>query len=86
MRYYADSAFREEQRLLLSAGMSAACIHDGPLESFIALRLYPTGVAAKRESYLIFFPSYRFMEDVYEQFLAVNEQEAELYDAKRKYE
>ena len=36
---YADSAFREEQRLLFIGRMSAACIHGGRLEKFRRIAL-----------------------------------------------
>ena len=32
---------------------------------------------AKKGNYIVFFPSYRFMEDVYEQFLAMKPEEME---------
>ena len=37
MRYTRIQRFARSSVCCLSAGMSAACIHDGPLESFIAL-------------------------------------------------
>ena len=73
---YADSAFREEQRLL---GRDVSSLYTRrTLGEFHRIALYIQQVLrAKKGNYLIFFPSYRFMEDVYEQFLAVNEQEAD---------
>ena len=75
---YADSAFREEQRLLFIGRVVSSLYTRRTLGEFHRIALYIQQVLrAKKGNYLIFFPSYRFMEDVYEQFLAVNEQEAD---------
>ena len=75
---YADSAFREEQRLLFIGRDVSSLYTRRTLGEFQRIALYIQQVLrAKKGNYLIFFPSYRFMEDVYEQFLAVNEQEAD---------
>ena len=75
---YADSAFREEQRLLFIGRDVSSLYTRRTLGEFHRIALYIQQVLrAKKGNYLIFFPSYRFMEDVYEQFLAVNEQEAD---------
>lgn len=75
---YADSAFREEQRLLFIGRDVSSLYTRRTLGEFHRIVLYIQQVLrAKKGNYLIFFPSYRFMEDVYEQFLAVNEQEAD---------
>ena len=75
---YADSAFREEQRLLCIGRDVSSLYTRRTLGEFHRIALYIQQVLrAKKGNYLIFFPSYRFMEDVYEQFLAVNEQEAD---------
>ena len=75
---YADSAFREEQRLLFIGRDVSSLYTRRTLGAFHRIALYIQQVLrAKKGNYLIFFPSYRFMEDVYEQFLAVNEQEAD---------
>ena len=75
---YADSAFREEQRLLFIDRDVSSLYTRRTLGEFHRIALYIQQVLrAKKGNYLIFFPSYRFMEDVYEQFLAVNEQEAD---------
>lgn len=75
---YADSAFREEQRLLFIGRDVSSLYTRRTLGEFHHIALYIQQVLrAKKGNYLIFFPSYRFMEDVYEQFLAVNEQEAD---------
>ena len=75
---YADSAFREEQRLLFIGRDVSSLYTRRTLGEFHRIALYIQQVLrAKKGNYLIFFPSYRFMEDVYEQFLVVNEQEAD---------
>ena len=75
---YADSAFREEQRLLFIGRDVSSLYTRRTLGEFHRIALYIQQVLrAKKGNYLIFFPSYRFMEDVYEQFLAVNEQDAD---------
>lgn len=75
---YADSAFREEQRLLFIGRDVSSLYTRRTLGEFHRIALYIQQVLrAKKGNYLIFFPSYRFMEDVYEQFLAVNEHEAD---------
>ena len=75
---YADSAFREEQRLLFIGRDVSSLYTRRTLGEFHRIALYIQQVLrAKKGNYLIFFPSYRFMEDVYEQFLAVNDQEAD---------
>ena len=75
---YADSAFREEQRLLFIGRDVSSLYTRRTLGEVHRIALYIQQVLrAKKGNYLIFFPSYRFMEDVYEQFLAVNEQEAD---------
>ena len=75
---YAVSAFREEQRLLFIGRDVSSLYTRRTLGEFHRIALYIQQVLrAKKGNYLIFFPSYRFMEDVYEQFLAVNEQEAD---------
>lgn len=75
---YADSAFREEQRLLFIGRDVSSLYTRRTIGEFHRIALYIQRVLrAKKGNYLIFFPSYRFMEDVYEQFLAVNEQEAD---------
>lgn len=75
---YADSAFREEQRLLFIGRDVSSLYTRRTLGEFHRIALYIQQVLrAKKGNYLIFFPSYRFMEDVYEQFLAVNEQETD---------
>ena len=75
---YADSAFREEQRLLFIGRDVSSLYTRRTIGEFRRIALYIQQVLrAKKGNYLIFFPSYRFMEDVYEQFLVVNEREAD---------
>ena len=75
---YADSAFKEEQRLLFIGRDVSSLYTRRTIGEFHRIALYIQQVLrAKKGNYLIFFPSYRFMEDVYEQFLAVNEREAD---------
>lgn len=75
---YADSAFREEQRLLFIGRDVSSLYTRRTIGEFRRIALYIQQVLrAKKGNYLIFFPSYRFMEDVYEQFLAVNEREVD---------
>ena len=75
---YADSAFREEQRLLFIGRDVSSLYTRRTLGEFRRIALYIQQILrAKKGNYLIFFPSYRFMEDVYEQFLSTNEKEAD---------
>ena len=75
---YADSAFKEEQRLLFIGRDVSSLYTRRTIGEFHRIALYIQQVLrAKKGNYLIFFPSYRFMEDVYEQFLAINEREAD---------
>ena len=75
---YADSAFREEQRLLFIGRDVSSLYTRRTLGEFRRIALYIQQILrAKKGNYLIFFPSYRFMEDVYEQFLSINEKEAD---------
>ena len=75
---YADSAFREEQRLLFIGRDVSSLYTRRTIGEFRRIALYIQQVLrAKKGNYLIFFPSYRFMEDVYDQFLAVNEREVD---------
>ena len=75
---YADSAFQEEQRLLFIGRDVSSLYTRRTLGEFRRIALYIQQILrAKKGNYLIFFPSYRFMEDVYEQFLSINEKEAD---------
>ena len=64
---YAESVFSREQRLVLVAGdVSSKYTRRGPREyERIASYIMQT-VQAKRGNYMVFFPSYRMLEEVYE--------------------
>ncbi len=75
---YADSTFREEQRLLFIGRDISSLYTRRTIGEFQRIAQYIQLVLRSRKgNYLIFFPSYRFMKDVYEQFLAINEREAD---------
>lgn len=69
---YAESPFDQEKRLLLlGTDVSTKYTRRGE-DTYrrYAQYLYQTALA-KRGNYIAFFPSYRFMEDVHEEFLAI---------------
>ena len=70
---YATSVFQEEQRLLLVGRDVSSLYKRRNTTEFqkIASYIYQTA-KAKRGNYIAFFPSYKFMEEVYQQFLALN--------------
>ena len=79
---YIDSSFDTKKRLLMN-GVDVSTRY--PMRSREMYQRYATYifrvVKAKMGNYLIFFPSYRFMEDVYQEFtqlLASDEEEMEL--------
>ena len=79
---YIDSSFDTKKRLLMN-GVDVSTRYT--MRSREMYQRYATYifrvVKAKMGNYLIFFPSYRFMEDVYQEFtqlLASNEEEMEL--------
>ena len=79
---YIDSSFDTKKRLLMN-GVDVSTRYT--MRSREMYQRYATYifrvVKAKRGNYLIFFPSYRFMEDVYQEFtqlLASDEEEMEL--------
>lgn len=79
---YIDSSFDTKKRLLMN-GVDVSTRYA--MRSREMYQRYATYifrvVKAKMGNYLIFFPSYRFMEDVYQEFtqlLASNEEEMEL--------
>ena len=79
---YIDSSFDTKKRLLMN-GVDVSTRYT--MRSREMYQLYATYifrvVKAKMGNYLIFFPSYRFMEDVYQEFtqlLASDEEEMEL--------
>ncbi len=70
---YAQSVFSKEQRLLvLGRDVSSLYTRRNRLEfAKIARYIYQTAMA-KRGNYLVFFPSYKMMEQVYEEYLPLN--------------
>ena len=70
---YASSVFQKEQRLLFVGRDVSSLYTRRNLSEFQRIAAYIHQMAVgKKGNYLVFFPSYRFMEDVYEQFLAQN--------------
>lgn len=69
---YAKTSFSEEQRLLLiGRDVSSRYIRRNEAE-FTKIALYIAGItAAKKGNYMVFFPSYQLMGQVYESFLQV---------------
>ena len=75
---YAESVFEKRQRLLFAAGDVSSLYTRRNLTEFQRIAAYIRVTAeAKKGNYIVFFPSYRFMEDVYEQFLAMKPEEME---------
>lgn len=71
---YAETAFSEEQRLLLlGSDVSSRYTRRGPAEYERIASYIKKTAEAKQGNYMAFFPSYKMMADVYEQFLAVTE-------------
>ena len=79
---YIDSSFDTKKRLLMN-GVDVStryAMRSGEMYQRYATYIFRV-VKAKMGNYLIFFPSYRFMEDVYQEFtqlLASDEEEMEL--------
>ncbi len=70
---YAETAFSQEQRLLL-IGTDVSSKYTRRTEAEfakIAAYIYRTA-KAKQGNYMVFFPSYKFMQQIYEQFLPLN--------------
>src|SRR5699024_712037 len=67
---YAESPFPEENRLLIiGRDVSTRYTQRGQI-MYRRIAEYIAAVAeARRGNYMAFFPSYRFMEDVYEEFI-----------------
>ncbi len=66
---YAESSFPKENRLiLLGTDVSTKYTVRGPLMYQKIARYIIQTVWAKKGNYMVFFPSYRFLEDVYEMF------------------
>ncbi len=68
---YAESSFREEQRLLLIADdVSTKYTRRGAEEYARAADHIRQMVKGKKGNYIAFFPSYKLMQEVYEAFLS----------------
>lgn len=71
---YAESPFDEENRLILMGTDVSTKYTKRGEKTYGRYAEYIIRMAdAKRGNYIAFFPSYRFMEEVYEQFLALLE-------------
>lgn len=76
---YAESSFPTENRLLLLASdvSTKYTMRGKQMYRRIAQYILQT-IRAKRGNYMIFFPSYRFLEDVYEFFQIETEEEDDI--------
>lgn len=75
---YVDSPFEQKNRLLLTASdVTSRYTRRNENEFRKILRYIRALAAGKTGNYMVFFPSYSYMEQVYELFL---QEEAELYD------
>ncbi|MCI8635635.1 MAG: ATP-dependent DNA helicase [Eubacterium sp.] len=69
---YAKTSFSEEQRLLLIGRDVSSRYKRRNEAEFTKIALYIAGItAAKKGNYMVFFPSYQLMGQVYEGFLQV---------------
>lgn len=69
---YAQTSFLEEQKLLLIGRDVSSRYTRRNLEEFRKIASYIMDVAlAKKGNYMVFFPSYKLMEQVYEEFLSI---------------
>ncbi len=67
---YAETSFTKDQRLLFVAQDVSSLYKRRNLEEYQMIADYIEEVAlARRGNYIVYFPSYRFMEDVYVQFM-----------------
>lgn len=74
---YAETAFSEEQRLLLlGSDVSSKYTRRGPAEYAKIASYIKKTAEAKQGNYMAFFPSYKMMEEVYREFLALSEIES----------
>lgn len=75
---YAESTFKEEQRLLLfGTDVSTKYTRRNTSEFMrIAEYIYKT-IHCKKGNYMVFFPSYKLMQQVYEVFLELDDKRAE---------
>lgn len=70
---YAESSFDKKQRLLFIARDVSSLYKRRNQSEFQKIASYiQMTVQSKKGNYIVFFPSYQFMQDVYEQFLSVN--------------
>lgn len=71
---YAKTAFSKEQScLLIGDGVSSKYTRRNRMEFQNIARYIQKIVSAKKGNYMVFFPSYRFLEQVYEEFLPMME-------------
>lgn len=76
---YAETTFKKEQSLLLVASDVSSKYTRRNRAEFLRIAEYIKKISsAKRGNYLAFFPSYKFMQQVYEAFLEINQDEADL--------
>lgn len=74
---YAESTFAESQRLLAFApDVSTKYTRRGPAEYMRIAQYIQAAVEGKEGNYMVFFPSYKMMQDVYEVFHRLVEGEA----------
>ncbi len=70
---YAESSFKKEQRLLFVAGDVSSLYTRRNVSEYQKIATYiALSARAKKGNYIVYFPSYQFMENVYEQFLALD--------------
>lgn len=70
---YAESTFEQNQRMLFVGRDVSSLYTRRTADEFSRIASYIQITArVKKGNYIVFFPSYKFMEDVYEQFLAIN--------------
>jgi DNA excision repair protein ERCC-2 len=73
---YAESTFAESQRLLAFApDVSTKYTRRGPAEYLRIAQYIQVAVEGKEGNYMVFFPSYKMMQDVYEVFRDIAEGE-----------
>lgn len=73
---YAQSTFDETQRLLaFGRDVSTKYTRRGPAEYAKIARYIRAAIRGKEGNYMVFFPSYKMMQDVYEVFLGTEQTE-----------
>lgn len=76
---YAKTSFSEEQKLLIIGRDVSSRYTRRNASEFQKIASYIAEIAsAKKGNYMVFFPSYRLMEQVYEEFLAIAPKEMQL--------